>query len=103
MLHVFYRLLHRHRLGPHSEKGAKEQDGGADHLSGRECLTENKIGKDQRAKRAEELKRLRERDPELGDRDIIKYMRHADAGHGGNNESGIYLPAYLNRCRKVPI
>jgi len=64
-------------------------------------FAEDPSGKSHCAERAEQLERLGKGDTDFLDGNVIKNMRHRDAGYGRDRENEIYEPAYLHRGRNI--
>ena len=64
-------------------------------------FAEDPSGQSHCAERAEQLERLGKGDTDFLDGNVIKNMRHRDAGYGRDRENEIYEPAYLHRGRNI--
>src|SRR6266496_2856216 len=65
-------------------------------------FAEDPSGQSHGAERAEQLERLGKGDTDFLDGNVIKNMRHRDAGYGRDRENEIYEPAYLHRVATFP-
>ena len=65
-------------------------------------FAEDPGGQNQGAERAEQLQRLGKGDTNFLDSNVIKNVRHCDAGHSRDHENEIYEPAHLHRGRDIP-
>src|SRR5438477_6062348 len=65
-------------------------------------FTEKSIRQSKCAERTYQLEGLGQGDADFLDGNIIKNVRHCDAGHGRNHENEIYEPAYLHWGRDIP-
>src|SRR6266480_5901349 len=65
-------------------------------------FAEDPSGQSHGAERAEQLERLGKGNTDFLDGNVIKNVRHRDAGHGRDHENEIYEPAYLQRGRDIP-
>src|SRR5437660_5956505 len=70
-LEIFYGFNGDRRFRSHGQKGADEQNTGAEQLRVGKTFAENPCGKRQRTGGTKELQSLGERDANLPDRDIV--------------------------------
>ena len=84
---------HLARFHAHGEESADEKDSRAPKLRRREMLVEIPGRENEGPDRAEELQGLREGNTDLADRDVIKNVRHSDAGDRRENEGAVHFRA----------
>src|SRR5947199_10100573 len=65
-------------------------------------FAEDPCGQSHCAERAEQLEGLGKGDTDFLDGNVIKNMRHRDAGYGRDRENEIYEPAQLHRVATFP-
>ena len=95
-------LRRRHRFHAHGEECAEQQDRGAPKLCGSQMFAEDPSGQSHCAEWAKQLERLGKGDTDFLNGNVIKNVRHGDAGHGRDHENEIHEPAYLHRGRDIP-
>src|SRR5437773_7665555 len=92
-LDILYGFNHDCRFDSHCEEGTVEENGSAPNLRVSETLAKNPGGKCQRAGGTKELERLRERNPDLGDGNILRNMCERQGANGCDNKKEINVPS----------